>query len=91
MYYVYILECDDAACYVGLTTNIETRLLQHQKHQSLHTKRYDKIELVYFEKFNMRFDAERRERQLKGWSKAKKAALIVGNIEHLKMLSRPKS
>lgn len=88
MYQVYILECDNAFFYVGLTTNPEIRLLQHQKHQSPHTKRYEKIELVYSEEFSKRFDAEEREKQFKGWSKAKKKALVAGDIELLKKLSK---
>jgi len=88
MYYIYILECDNAFFYVGLTKNLKTRLIQHQEHQSLHTKRYKSIRLVYSEKLNKRIDAEKRETQLKGWSRAKKKALIAGDIERLKSLSK---
>ncbi len=91
MYNIYILECDNAFFYVGLTTNLETRLLQHQKHQSSYTKRYGEVQIVYSEKFTKRVDAAKREKQLKGWSKAKKKALIVGDVELLKKLSRSKS
>ena len=91
MYRVYILECDNAFFYVGLTTNLPTRLTQHQRHQSIHTKRYEKIKLVYSEAFSKRSDAEEREKQLKGWSRAKKKALIGGDKELLKGLSRSKS
>ncbi len=91
MYYIYILVCDKAFFYVGLTTDIETRLVQHQKHQSPHTKRYTEVELAYSEKFIKRSDAEQREKQLKGWSRAKKNALIIGNIKLLKEISKSKS
>ena len=91
MYHVYILECDNTFFYVGLTTNLNKRLSQHQRHQSLHTKRYEEVQLVHFEKFSKRIDAESREKQLKGWSRAKKKALIVGDINQLKELSKSKS
>lgn len=91
MYYVYILKCDDAFFYVGLTTNLDKRVIQHQKHQSTHTKRYDKMRLVYSEALNKRIDAEKRENQLKGWSRDKKKALITGDIELLRKLSKSKS
>ena len=90
MYYVYILQCDQSF-YVGLTDNLERRIFQHQSKQSPHTKRYSKIECVYEEKFNTRFGAENREQQLKGWSKAKKEALINGEKKKLIGLSRNKS
>ena len=88
---MYILECDKAFFYVGLTINLHKRLVQHQKHHSPHTKRYNVVRLVHSETFNKRFDAEKREKQLKGWSKAKKNALIMGDIELLKKLSKSKS
>jgi putative endonuclease len=91
MYYVYILQCDKAFFYVGFTTNLANRLLQHQRHQSSHTKRYGQVEMVYFEEYNQRADAEKREQQLKGWSKVKKKALIQNNIDQLKELSKSKS
>ena len=91
MYYIYILDCDNAFFYVGLTSDVERRLFQHQNHQSLHTKRYNNIKLVHTEKFNNRVAAEKREKQLKGWSKAKKEALIEDNTEKLKTLSKSKS
>jgi predicted GIY-YIG superfamily endonuclease len=91
MNHVYILDCDKAFFYVGITDDLDRRLLQHQKHQSPHTKRYTTIEMVYHEKCRSRIDAEKREKQLKGWSRAKKKALIRGNIEQLRELSKTKS
>ena len=91
MYYVYILECDNAFFYVGLTSDVQRRLFQHQNHESLHTKRYKTVKLVCTEEFYIRSDAEKRERQLKGWSKAKKKALIQGDTKLLENLSQSKS
>ena len=51
-------------------------------------KQFKKIELVYYEKFNKRYQAKKREAQLKKWGVAKKKALITGNLELLKKLSK---
>ena len=91
MYCVYILECDNTFFYVGLTADVKRRLFQHQNLQSRHTKRYRVMNLVHTEEFTKRSAAEKREKQLKGWSKAKKKALIAGDIELLERLSKPKS
>lgn len=91
MFYVYILRCDNQSFYVGLTDNLERRVFQHQNKESLHTKRYSTIKLVYSEEFERRFDAEKREQQLKKWSRAKKEVLIRGEIDKLINLSRSKS
>ncbi len=88
MYYLYILECDDAFLYVGITKDVERRLAQHRSKYSPHTKRYKKLELVHTEEFVTRADAEHRERQLKGWSRAKKKALIEQDFEKLTFLSQ---
>jgi putative endonuclease len=88
MYYVYILECDRAFFYVGLSRNLRRRIFQHQNKQSPHTRRYQEIKLVYYEKYRRRSDAEAREKQLKGWSRAKKKALINSNIDQLVELSK---
>ncbi len=90
MYYTYILQCDDHY-YVGQTDDLERRLLQHQRKQSTHTKRYSSVKLIYYEKFEVRSDAENREKQIKGWSRAKKQALINGQFDELKKLSKSRS
>ena len=88
MYYIYILLCDKAFFYVGITNDVDKRLRQHIKKKSPHTKRYNDIELVYKEEYKTRLEAETREKQLKGWSKAKKKALVERNINLLKELSK---
>jgi putative endonuclease len=87
MYYLYILDCDDAFFYVGITKDVDNRLAQHRNEYSTYTKRYKKIDLVYKEEFSSRANAERREKQLKGWSKAKKKALINQDLDKLISLS----
>jgi len=87
-WFVYILFCDNRKYYVGMTDNIERRLAQHRAGQSFYTKQFEDINLVYFECHTKKGDAEKRELQLKGWSIAKKKALIGGNIKELKKLSK---
>jgi len=91
MHYIYILNCDNAFFYTGITDNLERRLQQHKNGESNFTKRYFSIELVYSEEYSDRKEAENREIQLKGWSHAKKKALIDGEVEQLQRLSQSKS
>lgn len=91
VYYLYILFCDKAFFYVGVTSDLKRRLRDHKSGFSSHTKRYKAIELVYKEEYSVRSVAEEREKQIKGWSRAKKKALISGNIDKLQGLSRSKS
>ncbi len=85
---IYILFCDQKTFYVGLTGNLEQRLVSHISKQNLATKEFSDIKLVYSEEYPLRELAENREKQLKGWSFAKKKALIEGNLELLKQLSK---
>lgn len=85
---VYILLCDQKTFYVGMTEDLEKRLKEHKSGYSPYTKKFSDIELVYKENFERRIDTEDREKQLKGWSVAKKKALINGNKDLLIKLSK---
>ena len=74
--------------YVGSTNNVKRRLLEHQTKQSNFTHKFSDIKLIYQEKLDSKEKALKRETQIKGWSVAKKKALISGKIELLKQLSR---
>lgn len=87
-WFIYILLCDEKTFYVGLTSSIKNRLLSHTSSYNIGTKKFSHIKLVYTEKFPIRKSAEKREKQLKGWSRAKKKALIEGNIQSLRKLSK---
>ncbi|MBI4085667.1 MAG: GIY-YIG nuclease family protein [Candidatus Liptonbacteria bacterium] len=87
-YFVYILLCDQKTFYVGRTQNITKRLNEHRQRFSPYTKKFADIELVYVERCSNVKEAEKRELQLKGWSVAKKKALIAGNKLLLQKLSR---
>ena len=90
-WFVYILFCDKKTYYVGLTHNIEQRLNSHKSKQNIATKEFYYLELVFTEKYKTRREAEKREQQLKCWTVAKKKALIEGNLELLKQLSKSRS
>ena len=74
---VYILSNASRTLYIGLTSDPIRRLWQHrEKLLSGFTRRYNLTLLVYYEEFVSRPEAFAREQQLKGWSRAKKIALI---------------
>ena len=77
IHYVYIVASRSRVLYIGSTTEIEIRMKQHREGRfGGFTKRYRCIRLVYFERFMNSANAVARERQLKGWTRAKKIALI---------------
>jgi predicted GIY-YIG superfamily endonuclease len=89
--YVYILQCSDDSYYTGSTTNIDLRLKQHQEGIGAnHTKKRLPVVLVYYEEFDRIDKAFYREKQIQGWSRAKKEALIKGHPEMLIKLSQRK-
>jgi type I site-specific restriction endonuclease len=89
--YKYILECADGSFYSGSTKNLSNRLNEHNEGQgSKHTKSRLPVKLVYYEIFDRIDEAFEREKQVQGWSKAKKIALIDNDIELLKSLSKSK-
>lgn len=63
--------------YIGVTNNLERRLLQHRDGAVAFTKRYHLTVLIYFEMYPEPAAAIAREKQLKGWTRAKKEALIA--------------
>ena len=86
---VYILRCADGSYYTGMTENLERRLAQHQAgtFEDGYTASRRPVELLWSEAFATHDDAFRRERQIKGWSRAKKEALMRGDWEALVKLS----
>jgi len=87
-YFIYILLCNQKTYYVGITDDLERRLKEHKRKKSFYTKQFSDVELVYTEKVKNKITAEKRERQIKGWSNAKKEALIEGDFEKLINLSK---
>jgi len=76
-YWVYILECADGSYYTGHSDNLEARLKQHEQGIITgYTTKRRPVKLVFCSEFYTRDDAFARERQIKGWSRVKKQALI---------------
>jgi len=85
---MYILECADGSYYTGSTNDLELRLLQHQRGEGAnHTKKRLPIKLIYCEAYDRVDDAFYREKQVQGWGRKKKEALIKGNPELLPELA----
>lgn len=91
-YFVYILKCSDHSFYTGITDNIDRRLIEHQSGINKKCYTYSKrpLDLVYFEEFQNPNDAISKEKQIKGWSRKKKQALINNDFKELKRLSNLK-
>ncbi|WP_421765277.1 GIY-YIG nuclease family protein [Ekhidna sp.] len=89
-YTVYILKCSDDSYYVGVTNDMETRLLQHNEGLDLkaYTYRRRPVELVFEEHFSDVNQAIAFEKQVKGWRREKKEALIKREWIKLPELSK---
>ena len=88
--WLYLLLCAAGSYYTGTTrTDLEIRVAQHQSgHFGGYTPTRLPVALVYSEYFDRIVDAIAAERQIKGWSRAKKEALIAGKFDLLPALSR---
>lgn len=87
--FTYILECKDGTFYTGSTWDLEYRFGQHQKGEGAnYTKKRLPVKLVYYEVYERIDEAFLREKQIQGWRRAKKIALIEGNDEYLPLLSQ---
>ncbi len=76
-YWVYIMSSSTGTLYTGVTSNLERRVYEH-KHKLVEgfTSRYDVNRLVYYEDFGSVWVALAREKEIKGWVRVKKVALI---------------
>lgn len=88
--FVYILRCSDGSYYVGSTRDsLETRVAKHNDgFYGGYTVGRRPVQLIWSQDFDRITDAIAAERQLKGWSRAKKEALIAGNPELLRVLAK---
>jgi len=91
-YYVYILECADQSYYTGFTSNLVTRMAEHNsgKYIDSYTSSRRPLYLVYYCEFTAPSVAIKTEKQIKKWSKAKKLALIKGDYDALPNLAKKK-
>ncbi len=83
-----MLQCADGSYYVGCTTNLDQRLGEHEAgiHEGYTSSRLP-VDLIWAEEFQHIDDAIACERRLKGWSRAKKAALVVGDYAVIRRLA----
>ncbi len=88
--FVYILRCSDGSYYVGSTRDsLEARLAKHNSgFYGGYTVSRRPVELTWSQDFDRITDAIAAERQLKGWGRAKKQALIAGDMDLLRILSK---
>ena len=88
MPHMYILECADGSFYTGSTKHLPLRLWQHQNgFGANHTKKRLPVKLIYAEEFDRVADAFYREKQVQGWSRSKKIALMNSDWSSLHILS----
>ena len=89
--FMYILKCSNGNFYTGSTKDLELRLKQHQSGEGAnYTKNHLPVKLVYFEEYARIDEAFNREKQVQGWGRKKKQALIDGGSDDLHELSAGK-
>jgi putative endonuclease len=87
--FTYILECSDGSFYTGSTKDLEKRIWEHNNGLGAnYTKSRLPVELVYYEEYPRIDIAFYREKQIQGWSRRKKLALIEGKPELLPKLAK---
>lgn len=89
-YFVYILQCSNSAYYTGVTNNLDRRLQEHIDGINTKCFTYNKrpLKLVFYEHFTDINQAIAFEKQVKGWRREKKEALIYRQWEKLPSLSK---
>ncbi len=87
---VYILECSDGSFYVGHTDDIRKRIAEHNNgiFRQCYTFSRRPVKIVFQQIMPSRNEAFCAERQIKGWSKAKKKALIVGKWHDISIFAK---
>ncbi|NNJ54834.1 MAG: GIY-YIG nuclease family protein [Bacteroidia bacterium] len=88
-FFVYIVECSDNSYYTGLTSDIEQRIGYHNSSESkgLYTSNRQPVKLLWSVQLTDFTEAEHFEKQIKGWSRKKKEALMSENWDRLKILA----
>ena len=88
-FYTYLLRCGDGSYYAGHTDDIDRRMAEHSTGAfGGYTARRLPVSLVWSDSFMTRDEAFANERKLKGWSRAKKEALIAGDWKLISQLAR---
>jgi len=89
-FHCYILRCSDGSYYTGQTEDLDVRLAQHERgaFDDCYTYTRRPVALVWSQDFGTRYEALEAERRIKGWSRAKKQALIAGDWDGVFVLAR---
>ena len=88
-YYVYFMTSKNGkALYVGVTNNLERRIMEHRTHDpKSFTSRYNCHKLIYYEEYSSNLEAIAREKQIKSWKRWRKEKLIdTMNPEHIDLM-----
>lgn len=90
--FVYIVECSDSSFYTGVTNDLDRRVAEHNigDNPKAYIYRRRPVKLVYHEDHSDPYYAISREKQIKGWSREKKIAMIQGEWEKLPGQSKSK-
>ncbi len=92
LWFVYILKCSNGSVYVGSTSNLSERFDRHRSGDgAAHTAKCPPERVIWSEEYSSLNAAVTRERQLKGWSRAKKLALANGQFADLRKLAKRRS
>ena len=92
MFWAYMLHCRGGAYYVGHSDDLERRLAQHERAKVPgFTAGRLPVKLVWSQEFPTRAEAKEAERQIKGWSRAKKMALIRDDWQGISALAKGKN
>ena len=87
MPFMYILECSDRTLYVGSTWDLDRRLAQHQEGEGAeYTRNRLPVRLLYSEYYCRVENAFLREKQVQRWGRAKRLALVKGQVERFEAL-----
>ena len=91
-FWIYMLRCSGGSYYVGHTDDLERRLDQHRIgfFRSCYTYSRRPLVVVFAQAMTTRIEALEAERRIKGWSRAKKQALIAGDWAAINRLGRGK-
>ena len=89
MAHLYLLCCADGSFYVGSTRDLERRIAQHARGEGAeYTRRRLPVRLVFAHEFERVDQAYAAEKQVQGWSRAKRIALIEGRFDLLPALAK---
>ncbi len=90
--WTYILRLKSGQLYIGSTTDLDRRFAEHTAGQACRTTKLDPpVKVVYSESFPTFSEARKREAQIKRWNRAKKEALVAGDMVKLQNLSKSRN